>query len=803
MVMVASAWVVLTLPGLGVACSKCEREEPRDLGGNQEEGVPPLSTAWQSRGLSGGGALFSPAISPHSRGEIVMSSDMTGVYRTTDYGRRWRLVPSRVLVGSERTQLRFTSDPQVLYALDSPQTPPAAPRLVKSTDGGSTWDSPITTPGTPGEGYYLFVDPESTERLIFSDLRHLYFSRDGGRTFSDVYSSSWDGGLVVGGAVWAGADIYVGTSDGILVSRDQGAHFSLDSALGQGIPVGERIVSFAGARKANCTRFFAVTFETRSPEGAAGVRAGLTGGERMLFAGLYRLTLGESGWVRSSSGIGAGDKLAFVGASFHDVDVAYAAGGNDGSIGEDQGTVPGPVVLKTTDGGRSWRHVFLTEGNANIATGWSGKGGDMDWSFGDFILGLGVSPKDARVVAITDLGFVHVTQDGGKSWQQAYVDPRDQNRMGRDTPKSRFYRSNGVEQTSGWWLTWSSPKTLFASLTDVRSAFSTNGGASWTRDGRNGLTLNTTYHVVRHPKTGTLYAATSSVHDIYQSAWMRDARLDGTSERPALGAVMASSNSGASWTLVQDLRRPVVWLALDPKNPNRLYASVVSSSSGGVYRFDLEKPRQPAQRLPAPPRTKGHPYNVHVLRDGSIVATYSGHQDGNSRVFAERSGVFWLPSGADGWEDRSAPEMRFWTKDIVIDPQNESRWYVGVFSHDARDFGGLYRTLDRGLTWQRIGFPRRVESCAIDPKNPDRMYMTTEDEGLWVSGDRNADSPTFRWVEDYPFLHPMRVFWNPFDPSEVWSVSFGGGVHAKREPALVVPAPGLWDDESTRRELGR
>jgi hypothetical protein len=56
----------------------------------------------------------------------------------------------------------------------------------------------------------------------------------------------------------------------------------------------------------------------------------------------------------------------------------------------------------------------LTAHNANIATGWSGSAGDMSWEFGEFALGLAVSPADPDRLALTDLGFVHVSADGGR-----------------------------------------------------------------------------------------------------------------------------------------------------------------------------------------------------------------------------------------------------------------------------------------------------------------------------------------------------------------------------------------------------
>ncbi|XXY45024.1 hypothetical protein WME91_33990 [Sorangium sp. So ce269] len=61
------------------------------------------------------------------------------------------------------------------------------------------------------------------------------------------------------------------------------------------------------------------------------------------------------------------------------------------------------------------------------------------------------------------------------------------------------------------------------------------------------------------------------------------------------------------------------------------------------------------------------------------------------------------------------------------------------------------------------------------------MYMTTERDGLWITRNLNDDAPTFFRDDGYPFQQPVRVFWNPYDLDEVWTVSFGGGMRVKRE----------------------
>ncbi|MDP7463257.1 MAG: hypothetical protein QF614_02090, partial [SAR324 cluster bacterium] len=62
------------------------------------------------------------------------------------------------------------------------------------------------------------------------------------------------------------------------------------------------------------------------------------------------------------------------------------------------------------------------------------------------------------------------------------------------------------------------------------------------------------------------------------------------------------------------------------------------------------------------------------------------------------------------------------------------------------------------------------------PTYPNVAFVSTETRGLWQTSDLTAEAPRFTEVESYPFEHPMRVFFNPDDPDEIWSTSFGGGL---------------------------
>jgi hypothetical protein len=725
---------------------------------------PGAPSQFVSRGPGGGGAFFGPSINPFNPDEIWIGSDMSDLFHSTDFGATWETVDFRLLQGgSQPGRMEMTSDPLVRYALNG-DVP------MRSTDGGKSW---VGIPPDPWSQsvYCLYADPTSTNRLLVSDYTTLKLSTNSGTSYADCYTAN---DLLIAGAFWDGSRIYVGTRPGLVVSTNGGRSFTL--AGKPGIPSTEEMVAFAGAKENGSLRFFCITFP------AGNMWPGIQGSEYWSYLRLYRLDGGTGSWVVATNGI-ADNMPVFIAMSRTSINIAYAAGAD--SSGQ-------PVVLKTINGGASWTKSMQCTGNANVFTGWTGDdSGNWNWkkwSFGECAMGFTVCGSDPSRAVISDFGFIHLTTDGGATWRQAYDWQGCENAAGAPTPKNTFYTGNGAEDTSCWWLSWFSTNTLFCSFTDIRGMRSTNAGASWMCPAS--LTYNSTYQTLSHPTNGLVYAAMSSVHDLY--AWDRycqDGSIDG-----GTGEVMYSTNRGATWIRLKNLGKPIVALALDPNDPNRLYAAMVNSTNGGIYRtLNLQAGTGSAwTKLTSPPRTQGHPYNIKVLNDGALVATYSARIAASN--FQPSSGVFVSTTDGANWIDRSASGMQYYTKDLTIDPhdQTQSTWYAGVWGEwgVSAGLGGLYCTTNRGIIWTRITKDlKAVGSCTISPENPDELYVATEDQGLWYTGNRRSALPTFAQLSGYPFRFPSRVFFNPFDANEIWVTSFGNGMRLGRvkdpKPVMV------------------
>jgi photosystem II stability/assembly factor-like uncharacterized protein len=739
---------------------------------------------WTQRGTGGGGSLYAPSINPANNDEFYVGCDMSELFHTMDFGSSYAMLNFQQMQGGQNSKVQFTVDPATRYCINYANDL-ALP--VKSIDSGKTWE-PLSGNPLPYEtAYGLSVDYNNPGRVILAYYGSIHFSSDGGSTFTQSHTARNSGaGVTLGGTFFDGSMICVGTNDGLLVSTNGGGSFGIVPVGGLG--AGERIFSFAGSKQGSVVRFYCLTADSND------IYVGVPGSDYWGFMkGVYSLDYGSGNWIQKMAGITPGtDFPMYVATAQYNSSTVFLAGSNS------SGT---PNVMKSTDGGNSWTHVFLAVNNQNIGTGWSGQGGDRGWGYGECVFGLAVAPNDPMRVLITDFGFVHKTSDGGATWQQAYLLDADQNPAGQNTPVGKTYHSTGLENTSCWQLVWSDAKNLFACCTDIKGIRSTDGGQGWSFNYL-GHSANTMYRIVRNPVSGTLYAATSGIHDIYQSTRLQDAQLDANDP---VGKIITSTDKGATWTDLHVFGHPVFWLALDPGNPNRIYSSVVHSTAGGIFvTSDLQNgPASSWNKLPDPPRTEGHPASIVVLNDGSVVCTYSGRR--TTSGFTPSSGVFVYSPGTNSWTDVSDPGMRYWTKDVVIDPYDPSqtRWYVGVFSGwggPPNGLGGLYRTTDRGTSWAKISNLDRVTSCTISPSNPSEMYLTTETSGLWHTTSLNTTSPSFTLVGNYPFRQPERVFYNPYIQGEVWVTSFGAGMMVGQTPSTGIAGSLLETPQAFRLE---
>jgi photosystem II stability/assembly factor-like uncharacterized protein len=160
---------------------------------------------------------------------------------------------------------------------------------------------------------------------------------------------------------------------------------------------------------------------------------------------------------------------------------------------------------------------------------------------------------------------------------------------------------------------------------------------------------------------------------------------------------------------------------------------VGTSNSGVLVTHDAGKTWEQLRGVPAEApvnvieRDPKRPANVYV---GTTQTLYVSH-DGGQRWLRRGGG---LPLGS--------------FTSVLVNPENPDEVFVGnAYERGGRVFseaegGGVFRTTDAGMTWQRLDPPlpsRRVWALAFDPRDTGKIFVGTHSAGVYVAR-RGADA---------------------------------------------------------------
>ena len=828
--------------------------------------APAHAETWLPSGIGGGGGLEQPSISPHDPNTVYMSSDMSGVYKTINFGKDWTLLPYRngdatrqegITDRGRSSPFQFTDNANIVYATNRETLPPQivgtdAQQVVypvKSIDGGATFSKIAEF------GLRVFADPSNSNRVLFQTGNEIKYSSNGGADFLTIdqlkIPDYVSGVLFIAGVNWNSNSVVVATNFGLREFNPKAASPRFYARGNTGIfsSGGKSIATFSSVKLSPATngayraRFYAVTYPTslgwdlsypRIPQSH-------TTNQVEVYAmnwvqGIAPNWTPTAQWSLVSSY--PDDFLPYwVKTSQSNPDIVYLAG-------IDKTPWQRPAVMRSSNRGVAWQSILNTDNcnnsgsctnvNIGIKPGWAAAGsrnsaeiGGIDWGWGSNLEGIAVDPNNAERVMITT-NTVHVTQDASAgNWTQAYNKQKNQNPANKPIQphdSTKRYSTNGVEPTMTHWLAWNRGKML-AAMTDMYGMFSDNNGSSW-RNIANNLTLarnmaNTEnvghgniYRIAKSKFSGKrLYAATSSVNDIYQahdrlikfeeefqeaghsSCWSN-------SRIGAVGSIHKSNNSGETWAPVKWFTCPAVWVetkveTIDGAETEVLYVSLVHSQHGGIFKVVNPNSPNPTvtqllsqQGSPYPNPTAGNPNNIYALKDSygaTQLLTSWGVKLNTSNNFVG-SGLYKYSNNQ--WQAvAQPPAMNTHTRNIVIDPKNDGIWFAAAFNKFSKfklptqsnavsdGGGGIFRFSNDGANWVRITPPSiyRAESIAINPEAFSKeAYVTTADNGLWKTTNVYAASPKFTRVAGFPYRHALRVFYAP--DNSVWVTTFGGGL---------------------------
>ena len=579
-----------------------------------------------------------------------------------------------------------------------------------STDGGKNWkpsnEGIVSRAGVSGDAIPIFcltIDPNAPDTVWAGtqNMRGIYKSVDGGKT-------------------WAQKDRGVVEKNGITFRG-----FTVDPRNSSVVYAAAQIGSTSWAGEFRTGRLFDLS---------KGV--------------VYKTVDGGENWTA----IWRGDSLArYIWIDPRDSNVLYVSTGifdAEAANTDAARNIPGGVgILKSKDGGRTWRALNEANGLKNL-----------------YVSSLFVHPNNPDILlAGTGNGAwgaeqgTYLSTDAGETWKRVNPERGDGEQMGAvefaaSNPNIAYaagpslYRSEDGGRTwrrmfrpndNIWGVPGASPGMPVDLQVDPRNPDrvfinSYTGGNFLTEDG------GKTFRISSRGYTGAI---------------LRDIVADPADPARVFsigrGGCYRSDNAGQDWTALNyvplniadyfkssGVRTEWIKAAVDPRDTrNVIVADEISgtmqrSSDGGLtWRIVFHHPAvderfETWQGFRALAYSTAQPDVVYAGM-GTTTAVPSQRKDLPS------FGVFKSLDGGRTWrEANDANTAKLNIHALAVDPRTPSTVYAGTYP------GGVLRSLDGGGKWEPVNTGIKVldvRSIAIDPSNPAVLYAGTEKGGVYKS----------------------------------------------------------------------
>ncbi len=720
---------------------------------------------WEPVGLSGGGGMFSPAISAADPDLMMLNCDMSAAYISDDGGRNWRMINQAQLRTDTRCRPGFhPSDPEVIYAS-------SGGRLRISRDRGKTFE-PI---GDLKDSLFgeIAINPSDPNIILVGTRREqCWLSRNAGETWTVCAGPS---GQLIGfhfDRTNGCRVLFAATDQGIWRSDDGGATWAEKSG---GLPWKE-IQGFAGGSNASdnvIMLYCAVTSKDENGKFKGGIYRSRDRGETWQWAmgrGINTETQKADQWAYGP--ISQYEQLLTTDTEPLTV---YATNTSTGFHPPHHDT-----VYRSDDGGESWRDTYFMDprfDRYNVAPNYVTASTGQCWKGGEAPRGAAICGSDPnRVILVRSKCYI--THNGGDTWFNGHTYPVP----GQEPKPGCAWVNNGLVVTTTWHYYFDpfQPNRHYIAYTDIGLARSVDSGKTWIWwDKRSWAPWrNTCYELAFDPDIpGKIWGAFSDVHDIPNDNIISERHGH---NRP--GGVCISEDFGATWKAgAQGIPlRPVTSIALDPNSPKgarTLYAGVFME---GVYKSTDDGATWTLKK-----DGLGHPKNMRVYRvflhkDRTLFAVVCAKRPAYRRpLIGEGVGLYRSKDGAKTWQKVNANQPFLYPKDFTVHPENSDLILLGVCDTGWGDeSGGLYRTEDGGKTWERIGREgRQTFGGYFHPKHDGWIYMTLTEgapgAGLWLTRDNGR---TWEAFHDLPFSNIQRVVFDPSDEAVMYVTTFGGSV---------------------------
>lgn len=309
--------------------------------------------------------------------------------------------------------------------------------------------------------------------------------------------------------------------------------------------------------------------------------------------------------------------------------------------------------------------------DASSATQWSVLGP----SGGD-VRAVEIDPRDKNKIYISTMdGQIHVSNDAGKSWKMLVrfdIPLLTLDQLLVDSRDSNILYASGHRGKL--------PGGFFKS---------TDAGKTWKES--------------KDLRTEAIHAMTQSAKD---PAMLYAGTKNG---------IYISKNSGDDWQRIEAETMPldINSMAIDPRNTSTIYAGTTwrpykSTDSGKSWRL----------------------IKAGLIDDSDVFAITINAQNNDHLIASACSGIYESRNGGERWSKiQGIPSTSRRTRDIVQHPSIPGTVYAGTTQ-------GFWMSTNGGKTWI-MTTPRTLEvnSIAVHPEEPNRVFIGTNNFGVLVSTD--------------------------------------------------------------------